>query len=183
VSSFLAAVLALVVLGTFASPAREAGALSQQFTITNETRWNASGLHVEVAPGQYIGTIGLVGEYPDCHGPTFAIPIDQGEASVAWPRACIEPGQYVTVRLEGDCAQCSLALVDSWWSYEALGDANCDRARNSVDALELLQVVAHILPNAACPENVDVNGDGEGNALDASLLLQFSAGLLPSLPV
>ena len=59
------------------------------------------------------------------------------------------------------------------------GDANCDDAINSLDALEVLQFEAGLLDRVAFPESADPNGDGEIDGIDAVLILQFDAGLMP----
>jgi hypothetical protein len=46
----------------------------------------------------------------------------------------------------------------------------------------ILQAEAGLLAGVFCPEEADVNGDGEVDSRDAALLLQFVARLLPSLP-
>jgi hypothetical protein len=62
------------------------------------------------------------------------------------------------------------------------GDADCNREANSVDAALILQAEAGLLAAVFCPDEADVNGDGEVDSRDAALLLQFVARLLPSLP-
>ena len=62
-----------------------------------------------------------------------------------------------------------------------LGDVNCDRVVDAVDATLLLQFDAGLVGTLACLENSDTNGDGRKNSLDAALVLQFSAGLISRL--
>ena len=63
-----------------------------------------------------------------------------------------------------------------------IGDANCNRTTDSIDATLILQFGAGLTASLPCQETADVNQDGSVNAVDATLILQFSAGLLPSLP-
>ena len=60
-----------------------------------------------------------------------------------------------------------------------LGDVNCDKNINSVDAALILQFDAGLVASLAC-QDADVNGDGTINAIDAALVLQLDAGLLGS---
>ena len=62
------------------------------------------------------------------------------------------------------------------------GDANCDRATNSIDAALVLQFDAGLIAALACPDAADVNGDGDITSVDAVLILQFGAGLVEELP-
>jgi len=61
------------------------------------------------------------------------------------------------------------------------GDASCDGAVTSLDALFVLQFVAQLLPALPCQAAADVNGSGSVDAIDATVILQFVAGLLPAL--
>ena len=63
------------------------------------------------------------------------------------------------------------------------GDADCNGAVNSVDALRILQFAAGLRSPLSCYEAADVNSDGSISAVDAAVILQYEAGLLNSLPV
>jgi len=56
------------------------------------------------------------------------------------------------------------------------GDVDCSGHVDSVDAVYVLQYVVLLIDEVPCPDNADVNGDGEINALDAALILQEVAG-------
>lgn len=53
-----------------------------------------------------------------------------------------------------------------------MGDVNCDRSVNSIDALFTLQFHAALLDSLPCQRNADVNGDGRINSIDAALIIQ-----------
>jgi hypothetical protein len=178
--------LAVVLLaGAAHASTTEAGAPVQFYTLPNETRWAASGLHLLAAPGQVFGRIEIVSELSGCHGPAITYPPEQGGRAIEieWPRACIPSGSYVAVRVWSDCDTCLIEIAGYAWTHDALGDPTCDGRKNSLDALAILQDVAGVIPNVTCAENSDVNGDGAGDGADAMLILQYSGGLLPSLPV
>jgi len=59
-----------------------------------------------------------------------------------------------------------------------LGDANCDRRLNSIDANVVLQFEAALVDDIC--GNAEINGDGAVNSLDAQLILQLMLGLAPS---
>ena len=62
--------------------------------------------------------------------------------------------------------------------YE-IGDANCDRSIDAVDAALVLQAVVNVLSRSLpCMQNVDVNHSIYADAQDATLILQFGAGLI-----
>lgn len=63
-----------------------------------------------------------------------------------------------------------------------IGDANCDRYVNSIDALLVLQLTAGLISSLPCQQEADADGDGQITAIESTLVLQFAAGLLPSLP-
>ena len=63
-----------------------------------------------------------------------------------------------------------------------VGDVNCNRTANSVDATLILQFGAGLISALLCPEGGDVNLDGRINVLDATLILQFEGGLIDRLP-
>ena len=65
---------------------------------------------------------------------------------------------------------------------KSIGDVNCDRTVNPVDATLILQISAGVLAVLPCPHVADTNADGMVNPLDATLVLQLSAGLIDSLP-
>lgn len=65
---------------------------------------------------------------------------------------------------------------------QTVGDADCDSAVNSIDAVLVLQFDAGLLSSLPCPDDADVNRDGRVNSLDAALMLQFDAALVDSLP-
>jgi hypothetical protein len=58
------------------------------------------------------------------------------------------------------------------------GDANCDGAVNSIDAMLVLQLEAGLMNTLQCPGFADVNWDHQANAVDATIILQMDAGLL-----
>ena len=63
-----------------------------------------------------------------------------------------------------------------------LGDVNCSRSVNSIDAALVLQLDAGLIGSLACQGDADVNQDDLVNAIDAALILQFDAGLISHLP-
>ena len=63
-----------------------------------------------------------------------------------------------------------------------VGDANCDRSVDSIDAALVLQQIAGLLGALPCQSAADANQDGSLNSIDAALILQYSAGLLTRLP-
>ncbi|MGI8549295.1 MAG: dockerin type I repeat-containing protein, partial [Dehalococcoidia bacterium] len=76
-----------------------------------------------------------------------------------------------------------------------LGDVNCDRHVNAVDALCLLRAVAGLSGTTACPaislhggSSADINQDGAVTVLDALCILRSVAGLAatvacPKIPI
>lgn len=58
------------------------------------------------------------------------------------------------------------------------GDVNCDKSVDPIDATLVLQEVAGLLAQLPCPQNADLDEDGEITAKDAMIILQMSAGLL-----
>lgn len=63
------------------------------------------------------------------------------------------------------------------------GDADCDGATNSLDALLVLQADAGLLEaSVPCRAAADVNMDTLLDSRDAALILGFAAGLVPELP-
>lgn len=58
------------------------------------------------------------------------------------------------------------------------GDANCDGITNSIDAALVLQSVAGLIGDVACPHLADVDNDGDVDAIDAAIILQIDAGLI-----
>ncbi|MEX2159281.1 MAG: dockerin type I domain-containing protein [Dehalococcoidia bacterium] len=52
-----------------------------------------------------------------------------------------------------------------------LGDVDCNRQVNSIDALLVLQYVARLITTLACIQNADINQDGRIDAIDAHLIL------------
>lgn len=58
------------------------------------------------------------------------------------------------------------------------GDVNCDESVDPIDATLVLQYVADLLAELPCPQNADLDEDGEITAKDAMIILQMSAGLL-----
>ena len=63
-----------------------------------------------------------------------------------------------------------------------VGDVNCNRVANSIDAILILQFGAGLITALLCPQGGDTNLDGRINVLDATLILQFEGGLIDSLP-
>jgi hypothetical protein len=75
-----------------------------------------------------------------------------------------------------------MLTVDCQEGLPALaGDSDCNGSVNSIDAALILQNVAGLLANLACPDGADANHNGTINSIDAALVLQFSAGLLHQL--
>ena len=64
-----------------------------------------------------------------------------------------------------------------------VGDVNCDRTVNTIDAVLILQFDAGLIASLPCQDFADVNADGHINAIDAALILRFEAGLIGSLPL
>jgi len=58
------------------------------------------------------------------------------------------------------------------------GDVNCDENVDPIDATIVLQYVAGLLDGLPCPQNADLDEDGEITAKDAMIILQMSAGLI-----
>lgn len=179
----LALLIVAMASGARAQAAEPAGYPFVEVTLTNDTRWAASGLHVSAAPGRTIGSVTIISELTDCYSTRIIISPAQDGATISWPRACIAPGEYVFVRFGPSCAQCDVDVGAYAWAYDTLGDPNCDGVKNSLDALAILQVVAGVIQNVTCSQNSDVNGDGAGDSADAMVILQYAGGLLPSLPV
>jgi subtilisin family serine protease len=63
-----------------------------------------------------------------------------------------------------------------------LGDVNCDRRVNAIDAALILQRAAGLTSALPCLDYADLNRDGRADAIDAALILQFVAGLIERLP-
>lgn len=63
-----------------------------------------------------------------------------------------------------------------------VGDANCDRYVDSIDAALVLQRVAGRISSLPCAQEADANGDGQITTVESALILQFAAGLLSHLP-
>ncbi len=63
-----------------------------------------------------------------------------------------------------------------------IGDVDCSRAVNSLDAILILQFGAGLITGLLCVEGGDANLDGRINVLDATLILQLEGGLISSLP-
>ncbi len=63
-----------------------------------------------------------------------------------------------------------------------IGDADCNKVVNAIDASLILQHTAGLVGSLRCQDNADVNSDGNVDSLDAVLVLQYVAGLIPSLP-
>ncbi len=63
------------------------------------------------------------------------------------------------------------------WLLSGRGDADCDAAISSLDAVLVLQLVAQLIGQLPCPNATAVDGQHAGS-LDALAILQFSAGLL-----
>lgn len=63
------------------------------------------------------------------------------------------------------------------------GDANCDSAVNSIDAMLVLKSAASLpVPELTCPKNGDVDFHSGLTSEDALLILQYHAALLVALP-
>jgi hypothetical protein len=63
-----------------------------------------------------------------------------------------------------------------------IGDVNCDRAVNAIDAALILQFGAGLLGSLPCQSNGLINSDPRIDAIDAALVLQLIAGLIDNLP-
>ncbi|MCH8160677.1 MAG: dockerin type I repeat-containing protein, partial [Chloroflexi bacterium] len=64
----------------------------------------------------------------------------------------------------------------------AFGDANCDGAVDSRDAVIILQFFARLTDSLPCESVADANGNGTIGSIDAALILQLDAGLINVLP-
>jgi uncharacterized protein YkwD len=62
-----------------------------------------------------------------------------------------------------------------------LGDANCDRYVDAIDAALVLQRVAGRISSLPCAQEADANGDGQITAVESALILQYAAGLISHL--
>jgi hypothetical protein len=116
---------------------------------------------------------------PNCTGPS-------GKAS---PDPCVVKRNVLTGGQSGDLQITVLTSDASAWNFGVpstvgtlIGDVNCDREINPIDAAFLLQFVAAIINSIPCPQNADTNENGAANATDAALILQFDAGIINSLP-
>jgi len=58
------------------------------------------------------------------------------------------------------------------------GDADCNMKTNAIDAALILQLVAGLIDDVACPDAADFDEDGDIDAVDASLVLQVVAGFI-----
>jgi hypothetical protein len=63
------------------------------------------------------------------------------------------------------------------WLLSGRGDADCNDAISSIDALFVLELVAQLKPSLPCPDIGATAGQQIGS-LDALSILQFTAGLL-----
>lgn len=63
-----------------------------------------------------------------------------------------------------------------------IGDANCDRYVDALDAALVLQRVAGRISSLPCAQEADANGDGQITAVESALILQFAAHLIAGLP-
>jgi hypothetical protein len=61
------------------------------------------------------------------------------------------------------------------------GDVDCDGRVSAIDAAFVLQLIAALIDNVPCPNNIDVNDDGSIDPVDAALILQYIAGLILAL--
>jgi len=75
-----------------------------------------------------------------------------------------------------------ILLFYAWQPLPGVGNVNCQGGVNSIDALLVLQLGAHLLNSLPCIQNADVNHNGEANSIDAVLILQYTAGLLAHWP-
>jgi alpha-tubulin suppressor-like RCC1 family protein len=83
----------------------------------------------------------------------------------------------------GECGTACLVPVAVTGAADfPVGDANCDRATNSIDSAVVLQFGAGLISSLACAAQADVNGDHNVNSIDSALILQYEAGLIPTLP-
>lgn len=67
-------------------------------------------------------------------------------------------------------------------THTLLGDVDCDRDVDAIDATLVLQFAASFLGGLPCLEQADVTSDDRVDSIDATVILQFVAGLLPDLP-
>ena len=63
-----------------------------------------------------------------------------------------------------------------------IGDANCDRYVDALDAALVLQLTAGLIHSLPCQLEADASGDGQITAVESALILQFAANLISHLP-
>lgn len=175
------AVLTCAGVGTTAAAAPRAPAGGLEQTLTNESSRIASGLRAGTK-GQ-VALVLVVRQPEACPTPDISlIHVSVGtDVSLDWGVSCVRPGEEVTLITMAPCPDCAPFIVIHFWTYEALGDANCDGVANAIDASLLLQRVVGRAEHLACQPNADVDGDGEVTATDAALVLQLDAGLIETL--
>lgn len=112
----------------------------------------------------------LVANAPGCPDPVVSL------SGVRWPVPCVDPGESVTLELD---VIGPIVRGEPVWVTPVPGDANCDGALESVDALFILRDVAGLGSLSACGRYVgDTDLDGDIDASDAQRVLATVAGLV-----
>ncbi len=83
----------------------------------------------------------------------------------------------ISVKLQSGRIACSPTSPEPT-QEPLLGDADCNGAVNSRDALLVLQFEAGLIDSLPCMDLADVNEDGRIDSIDAGLIKQIDAGLL-----
>jgi hypothetical protein len=103
------------------------------------------------------------------------VPSGQDSTATIQPRVIIQPYSVWRIITDGP-----VATIDAYGPPPP-GDATCNAAIDSLDALLVLQRGAALIPIVPCEKAADVNADRSIDSLDAQLILQFVAGLIPQL--
>ena len=89
--------------------------------------------------------------------------------------------QEIDASTQDGMVACDTTLPEPTLQPE-LGDVDCNRDIDSVDALYILQWSAGLLSSMPCGNAADIQKNGRVNSVDAALILQFEAGLIDQLP-